>query len=135
MNSCQITECVDIEQRSKHSAPAAAGRRRDCDASNSDPVRQMLAPTDRVTGILFMSTSDKRIALEKVVSLEARLRSGLQSTKSPVRPLSRADCADARSAVDAARYALPTIIYSTLLQRIDQVERSLTSERDDARTR
>lgn len=44
------------------------------------------------------------------------------------RALRVADCAEARQGVEAARHTLPTIVYSTLLRRVEQCEQLLAQQ-------
>lgn len=64
-------------------------------------------------------------AILKVLALEKKLQAEKNKEGEAARALRAADCAEARQAVEAARHTLPTIVYSTLLRRVEQCEQLL----------
>ncbi|MPW20045.1 hypothetical protein GCT13_24925 [Paraburkholderia sp. CNPSo 3157] len=75
-----------------------------------------------------MSIDDKYPAILKVLALEKKLQAENDKEGQGARALRVADCAEVRQAVEAARHTLPTIVYSTLLRRVEQCEQLLAQQ-------
>jgi hypothetical protein len=78
-----------------------------------------------------MGINDRHPAILKVLALEKKLLPGQGKDREGARALRLADCAAARQAVEAveaARPTLPTIVYSTLLHRVEHCEQSLAEQ-------
>ncbi|MEM5386682.1 hypothetical protein VSR68_24225 [Paraburkholderia phymatum] len=76
-----------------------------------------------------MGIDDKHPAILKVLALEKKLQAKNDKEGDATRALRVADCAEARQAVEAARHTLLTIVYSTLLRRVEQCEQLLAQQR------
>ncbi|SIT51137.1 conserved hypothetical protein [Paraburkholderia piptadeniae] len=72
-----------------------------------------------------MGIDDKHPVILKVLALEKKLQAAKDKGGEAARALRATDCAEARQAVEAARHTLPTIVYSTLLRRVEQCEQLL----------